>query len=443
MKITCMPPAGQNRPAASIALRVIPSLVLMAALYLCAADFGCIAFKWSSLLLGCACAALLSVECADPWAGIVGAALLASSFILFEEVRTGAVMACNALFSASEAVNSYVYVRMALPPDAAEAACCLAFGHWLAALLGVVSARIARSKAAAAPFAGALPVVVLEIYFGIVPAAAVQLMLLGCLGLLLIRNMAETLLLRDIAAAGAVLLVVGLLAAVLLPGVHAATESCSERIRDWLSMQRPGGAVKAVPEDISLNHLRQETLLTQENAAAASKDGVNAAGYERQQKLRRDISDPRPVNYAKTIVLFLLMIVLLVGPFVPFAWFDRRKRCALAAREAFDAEEPAEAIAAMFPHIVRCLTAIGVNPDSRGFAVLQGKLPDAYWDAYHQGVVLWQEAYYSSHPMNEAQRAQIKALLRQTRQLVYERADHRQRFRLQYVDALILMEELE
>ncbi|MGN0778326.1 MAG: hypothetical protein ACI4MJ_04195 [Aristaeellaceae bacterium] len=377
------------------------------------------------------------------WTSVIGVALLATGFILLDEVRTGASMACNALFSASEEVNNYAYIRIALPPDADGAACQMAFGHWLAMLMGMVAAGMACSQSAAMPLGGAWLVIALEIYFGIVPATAVQLMLLGCLGMLVIRNMAGTLLWRDITATAAVVLVIGLLVALLLPGVHAATESYSEKIRDWLSTQQPGGTTEAAPEDMSLNHLRQETLLTQENAAAASKDGMPASGYERQQKFQRDISDPRPVNYLKTMMLFLLMIVLLVGPFVPFVWFDRRKRGALAVRKAFDAQDPAEAIAAMFPHIARCLTAIGIHPDNRGFPMLEGQLPDAYWAAYHQGVVLWQEAVYSNHPMHEEQKEQVKALLKQTEQLVYERADRRQRFRLQYVDALILMEELE
>lgn len=438
-----MSSARPQSRALSLALRVIPSLLLMAALYGCAVSFGCVPFRWPVLLLGSACAVLLSMQRIPPWAGVLGAALLAIGYLLFDEVRTGAGMACNALFSASEEFNSYVYVRIALPPDADGAACQMAFGLWLAMLLDLAAAGITRSKSAAMPLAGSMLVIALEIYFGLVPAKAVQLMLLGCLGMLVIRNMAEALSWRAVAGAAPVVLVVGLLVALLLPGVHAGTESCSEKLRDWLSMQQPGGTTAVVPEDISLNHLRQETLLTQEKAAAASNDGMNASGYERQQKFQREISDPRPVDYLKIAVLFLLIVVLLVGPFVPFMWFDRRKRRAMAMRKAFEAEAPAEAIATMFPHIVRCLTAIGVQPDSRGFAVLEGQLPDAYWEAYHRGVVLWQEAAYSDHPMNEAQREQIKALLKQTQQLVYDHADRRQRFRLQYVDALILMEELE
>ena len=70
-------------------------------------------------------------------------------------------------------------------------------------------------------------------------------------------------------------------------------------------------------------------------------------------------------------------------------------------------------------------------------------LTQEYWADYRAGVLLWQEAAYSGHAMNEAQQEQMAALLHRTEQLVYGAADRRLRFRLQYIDCLILAEELE
>ena len=449
MNIQCISRAEGQRPAGQIALRIGLSLVLMAALYGCAADVGRIPFMGLPLLVGGGCAALLAGGLQGRRAALAAwvlAGLLAAGWILAPHVRTGAAVACNALFSASEEANAYVYVSLSVPAEADVQTCLAAFGCWLAALAGGIGAGIIRSRSAAAPLAGAFLVITAESYFGVVPEPIVQLALFGALGAAVIRRMTEAPGWRAIAAAAAVAVAVALLVMALWPGVHPRTEAVSERIRDWLSGQQPEGTTAARQEEASLNHLRQETLLTQERAAEGAQQET-VSGYERQQKLQRDISDPSPVDYIRILLLLLLVVVVLVGPFVPFVWLNRKRRRALARREVFDAAEPAEAIAEMFRHIVCCLTTIGVRPDSRGFGQLEGQqgpgLTAEYWLAYHQGLLLWQEAYYSDHPMTEAQRAQIKSLLQKTQQLVYELANRRQRFRLQYIDGLILAEELE
>ena len=138
---------------------------------------------------------------------------------------------------------------------------------------------------------------------------------------------------------------------------------------------------------------------------------------------------------------------MLVGPFLPFLWLNRQKRRAADARAGFASENPAEAIAAMYRHIARCLVACGIRADSRGFAAHGGQdapgLTEAFWADYRAGALLWQEAAYSDHPMTGEQREQMAALLHQTERLIYEAADWRRRFRLQYIDCLILAEELE
>ena len=423
-------------------------MLLFASLHGAALGLAGLSFRWEPWLLGVSCAALL---CGEGKARLLCRALLLAALMaglaLVQTVRVGAGMACNALFSASEAVNRYVYTPVVLPQGVDTAACGAAFGCWLALAEALAAGAVAGSGTAWRPPLAAAALVAVEAYFGVVPAAWAQLLLFGCLGAMTVARMAHGAAWTDAVAAAAGLLALGLTVGLLLPGVHPALEARSEQLRDWLSMQWPGGEAAAVPEALSLNLLRQESLLTGQAAGTLPEDAQAARGYERRQVFRRDISDPRPVDYLSIVLLLLLVVAVLVGPFLPFLWLDRQKRRAADARAGFASEDPAEAIAAMFRHVARCLVACGVRPDSRGFAALCGRealgLTEAYWADYRAGALLWQEAAYSDHPMTEAQRAQMAALLRRTERLVFEAAGRRQRFRLQYIDCLILAEELE
>lgn len=447
MTITSSAPEHRSGRAASA---LIPSLLLFVAMYGWAVRLGCVPFHGLHLLAGGACAALLPLSLRRGKTGAaIGAAMtaaLAAVFALVPTVRTGAALACNALFSASEAANRYAYVRLALPAQADPAGCGASFGCWLACAAGMIAGAAAGSRSAAAPILTAVCLAAAQGYFGVVPAAGTQLLLFFCLGGLIIRDTAFRLSWPDLAAVSALVLILGLTVAILMPGVHPGLETRSEQLRDWLSRQWPGGAAVVTSEDISLNPMRQESLLTEAQAGEAQPDQA-ARSYERQQKYRRDISDPRPVDYLRIVLMLLAVVLTLVGPFLPFLWLDRQRRRAAALRESFDAQDPAQAIDAMFRHVTRLMIACGAAPDSRGYFMLDGRggleLPAAYWAAYRQGAALWQEAVYSDHPMTGEQRAQIAALLHQTQQLVLEKARWRLRFRLQYVEGLILPEELE
>lgn len=446
MTITSSAPECPPARAASALMRIIPSMLLFAAIYGWAVRLGCIPFHGLHAALGGTCAALLPLILTRGKAGAaVEAALiaaLAAVLALVPSMRAGAALACNALFTASEAANRYAYIRFTLPPQADPAACGIAFGCWLAWAAGVVAGGAAGSRSAAVPLLAAVGLAAAQVYLGLVPSTSMQLLLFGCLGVLIIRDTACRASWPDLAAASALMLALALAVGFLMPGVHPELEARSEQLRDWLSSHWPGGASVTIFEDISTNSMRQESLLTGAAAGKTQQDQA-ARSYEHQQKYQRDISDPRPVNYLKTILMLLLVLLTLIGPFLPFLWLDRQRRRAAAMREAFDAEDPAQAIAAMFRQVTRLMIACGARPDNRGLSMPDAQLPAAYRFAYRRGITLFQEAVYSDHPMTGEQKAQMAALLRQAQQLVYERAGRRLRFRLQYVECLILPEELE
>ncbi|MGN1021472.1 MAG: hypothetical protein ACI4O7_14005 [Aristaeellaceae bacterium] len=436
-------PARQTGRLADAVMRSIPAVMLFAALYSWAAGMSLTTFRWTQLLAGAALTAAASLGGERAGAGIrlTALALLASALALVPDVRTGAGMACNALFAASEEINRYAYVRIALPAAADPASCGAAFGWWLTVTAAVAAKELAGSRSAGMPLLAAAVIAAAEVYFGVAAATGVQLLVFGCLGLLIVKRAGHRPSRLDRAAAAVLAASLALAVGLLLPGVNPALESCSERLRDWLAMPWPGGTAQVSAEDTSVNRLRQESLLT--GTAGGPQEEQTFRAYERQQQYRQDVSDPRTANLLRTVLLLALVVAVLVAPFLPFMWLDWRKRKALARRAAFGAQNPAEAIAAMFRHLTCCLTAAGVKPDPRGFALLEDPaFPAEYWTAYREGAALWQEAVYSEHPMTMAQKEQIAALLKQTQQLVYERAGRRQRFRLQYVDGLILTEDL-
>ena len=340
----------------------------------------------------------------------------------------------NRLFSASEAVNTYVYDRFSIAADASPTLALLLLGGLMAVLLLLSFLRRSRLI----PFLFALLLAFAEIWLGLTPPPLLNALFFVLLMLLVLR-------IRDPRNAGAVLLAsaaVFLFISAVFPGVNAAQEEQSELARDRLDVLEQRITGTYAEENSTAQSAREENRL-HEGADAGSKDDTrNDRGYQHLYEQEQQISRPQRVRYLKIILLTLGILALLTLPFAPFLFFNAKRKRSLARRAEFASPDCAEAIRAMFLHLTAYLDACGMGAGNCSFSRwpdrLSGHMPADYVQEYRYAASLFSEAAYSTHPMAEEQRTNMEKFLDETERILYAEAGWKQKLRLKYVECLHL-----
>ncbi len=340
----------------------------------------------------------------------------------------------NRLFSASEAVNTYVYDRFSVAADASPTLALLLLGGLMAVLLLLSFLRRGRLI----PFLFALLLAFAEIWLGLTPPPLLNALLFALLMLLALR-------VRDLRNAGAVLLasaVVFFFISAVFPGVSAAQEERSELARDQLDVLEQRITGTYAEENSTAQSAREENRLHEGADAGSEDDNRNDRGYQHLYEQEQQISRPQRVRYLKIILLALGILALLTLPFVPFLFFNAKRKQSLARRAAFASPDCAEAIRAMFLHLTAYLDACGMGAGNRSFSRwperLSGHMPADYVQEYRYAASLFSEAAYSTHPMTEEQRTNMEKFLDETERILYDEAGWKQKLRLKYVECLHL-----
>ena len=340
----------------------------------------------------------------------------------------------NRLFSASEAVNTYVYDRFSIAADASPTLALLLLGGLMAVLLLLSFLRRSRLI----PFLFALLLAFAEIWLGLTPPPLLNALFFVLLMLLVLR-------IRDPRNAGAVLLAsaaVFLFISAVFPGVNAAQEEQSELARDRLDVLEQRITGTYAEENSTAQSAREENRL-HEGADAGSKDDTrNDRGYQHLYEQEQQISRPQRVRYLKIILLTLGILALLTLPFAPFLFFNAKRKRSLARRAEFASPDCAVAIRAMFLHLTAYLDACGMGAGNCSFSRwperLSGHMPADYVQEYRYAASLFSEAAYSTHPMTEEQRTNMEKFLDETERILYAEAGWKQKLRLKYVECLHL-----
>jgi len=348
---------------------------------------------------------------------LFAALLLALLTLALSPAREGAKLLINDLFSLSESANAYVYDRLPVAAGASRLpACALAF----------LSAAVALSQSRLPALLALVALALGQAYFGLSLPAAAQLLLLFVLGLKLVpsRSAVQRLTL------GACALAVALVVCLAFPGVHAATESASERARDFLSgASLSEQADAAVPPDATQtrreNHL---SLSTGGGGAVSERD------YRLVTRAEEQISDPPWFDALKTALMLALVVLLLALPFAPFMLLGRRAGQARALREAFDDADSRRAVCTMFRHVARYWAAYFPVSEGLPFSRLPeaAAMPDDYAAAYRACADTFLKAAYSDAPITQAERDGVKILLDETERLLYDEQSALMQLKLRY-----------
>lgn len=334
----------------------------------------------------------------------------------------GAKLLLNRLFAASEARQAYAYDKFPVPGTAgvAEMRAALLPAGLLTGLFCGLSARFRLRLAPAllfALYAGAAA------FLGVSPDAGWYV--LAALALTLIFTEAPTGSFQAAALRrGAALLPLAAVCVavfLLFPGEDARLSAWDERARDVLALQTVAYADEA-REQTPETPDPAETAQTGREERAERAGLLNAFGW------------PELPPLVPVIALFALLL------FVPSIYSDRLKKRRARNRAGLDAADNGESIRAAFLYAVRWLRFGGFSSENRPYGESAGQVEALFSpelrEAYETILPLWQEAAYSEHAMDAAQREAMLEFMEQARRSARERLGARGRFLADYVEAL-------
>lgn len=342
-------------------------------------------------------------------------------------LRDGVLSLLNRLFRASEARNAYEYEMFAVADERAEMP---AFIVMTLALLAAVFLLIIHDLRIAGLIILAVPAV-LQAYFGLAAPAYVNAAVI--LAALMMQLEPQN---RHYGTAYIAILAIllAVIIGVFFPGVHAGTEELSEQVRDWLG--RAADEENALSGE-SLSEWMETRHVNEKSMDNGEKEARGTEGYRVLQVEKMQISRPDWINLLKTAMLLIGSVLLLILPFVPFIIVNMRRNRAMRQQADFDAPDGSLAVRAMFRHVVRYLSASGMQEKNVPYqAWTLPKMQEAYREQYRRAAGIWERAAYSDHPTDDDERAQVKALLNETERLLYDDADFLQRLRLRLVECL-------
>jgi hypothetical protein len=342
------------------------------------------------------------------------------------DARQSAQALCNRVFTASEAVNTYVYRRFPVPesqsvlPAAALLLCILI-------LLAAMTAFL-RSRTAALGITAAFTL--FQVWFGLAFPAWITIPVYGLSALWMLKRPASR---RSLVISGALVLIVSGTVLLLMPGVDAATETASETVRDHLTRiteQITGTSWEDPEGETETRHIHPRSLETGDRAAEAEQE------FRLETVEEEQISRPDRINWIRAILLLVLAVALVTLPFMPFLLLNARRKKAREIRETFTSENISEAVQAAFRQIIRWLEATGRGGGNRLFrewsSLLPDDLPDHYPERFARCAADYEEAVYSCHTLPEQKRREVLDLLEETEAALWNRADRKQRLYLKY-----------
>lgn len=424
--LVCRRETGQGRGRLlPSALRGLRALALYISLWGCLCSMASLgALGAAALLPGgliAAVAPLLGAERRKKF--LLPAVLILAAAVLAFTWRTaldGCGVLLNRLFAASEGAQAYLYEKLPVVSGSGEWGKCMSCALLILGLLSGLLWGFALDLPAAWPapvgflaFAGGVA------YLGISPWGAWPALYFAALVWALWPDSEVYTRTGGLLALGVVGLLCALCALVCLafPGEDAALSAWEEGARDRLALETAAYAGTETEKREEEKELTEDREFTQEEGTAGNPEGEE---------------EPWAVPVPALLVILLFALLL----FLPAVWSDALKKRRERNRGPMGAEAAAASVRAMFLYTLRWLRLGGLrreNVPMSGYAgQVEALLSPAHREAYERAVPLWQEAAYSSHPMSEAQRREMRTFMESTARAVWEKLSWRKRLLAKY-----------
>lgn len=379
----------------------LPSLITALAATAGAAFAVCSALELSGVLTAVCGAIAVVIEwiCARKRTVFVclNVAILALTAALSFAFADSFAALANRTFELSEKYQMYVYTRFPTSNSTETAAVLTVFAA-VGACMGLASVCRIRSV-----FVGIFAIFVgFAVYFGLFPTAPPTLIF--CLSVL-VATMCRG---RGGAVAAVVILITAAIGLALFPGENADMRNFTEDIRDrfgeQLILPDSGTQSDENPPDMSFLVLNPNNFGDIPDLRAETGDNFSGStlGAAQSQKIR-----------VWMVVLMTALIAAAVGFPIFRAYMGERRR-----RKAFESDDIAVAVDAMFRASLKRLAAVGLqrrNTPTVELADEVASLVDGdYRAAYVEAANLRDEALYSDHPLDESHRARMRDFMELT-----------------------------
>ena len=123
-------------------------------------------------------------------------------------------------------------------------------------------------------------------------------------------------------------------------------------------------------------------------------------------------------------IAIAVLIIAAIAAVVYLLWrrIDKKRK---ALREGIDSHDPRTAVIAMFPYSVRWLRAGGIDTDAHPFSELMpyvaGEFSQDYANRYRKMYLLWREAAYSDHRIDDASKNRMEEFMKDTSEMIKEK----------------------
>lgn len=360
------------------------------------------------------------------WGLIIVLVLCPLLILLIPEANRGARVLCNWLFTASEAVNAYKYAYFTV----SENQRILLTVFLLILFLVTLTALIILSHSRLLTLIVMAVCTLFQIYFGLSFPTWVNILLYGLMAIWMMRYPFHR---KTLLVFGLTIVFILLLTNLLFPGIDMITETASETVRDRLSelAHHAEETIFELPEgEMETRHVHNLSLITGRKEAQINQE------YRLVTEEEQMISMPHWVNWMKIILFLLLTVALVVLPFVPFLFLNVKEKKIRELRKAFSSKNTSEAVCSIFQQVIGWLEEANGGAGNRLYRnwtdALPDGLPEGYTDRFLRCAEDFEEAAYSEHILSEEMRQRALALLQETKTILWQRADWKQRFRLKY-----------
>ena len=327
---------------------------------------------------------------------IMIATLLALLVVFRKMIGGGLGQIMNSLYEASEFVQAYVYTKFPIPEAASsnpELAGRIA-AIWASCLAGAIGALPPASARRFIGLGVAAFTLIAFAYYGLIPSVLV--VVIAAIAILFIMSRGSLL------AAVPVLLAAALFFGVIMainPGESIAISRVDENIRDRLA----------------LRSAYLESNLEQQSPSEAEDLRDNEEEFE-------DEGDEFASSHKWLVPLLIILLILAALAATAYFMYKRYLKRRDANREGIDSEDIRTATIAMFRYAVRWLGASGIDVSGKSFGSLveplKRNISDQYSQYFSSMYVLWREAAYSDHEIDEEKRDSMRSFMNDTREMV-------------------------
>lgn len=381
---------------------------------------------WSLLGMWAAGACLLLALCFLPQRKRIQLAVRLSLLLLFgisvlflwDALRDGVCLLLNRLFAASELQQAYLYERLPVYAQQADRAGCL---RTAALLLGLLLAQLLTLPGCFGRALALLASCGAMAYLGVSPERGWLIALAASLLLTILPQSSARQPRQMLPIAAAFLLLAAL--CLLSPAEENVQLSAwEEHARDSLALQTAAYGEASARQDVSEEQAPQ-----------------NGSALFRQEPMQSTLNgDRQPLS--KPLRAVIVIVLLLLALFLPAVYQDRLKRRREQNRTGLSDADARRDICASFHYLLRWLRLAGLKPENVPFAHYAEQIKTLFGEEisgqYLQILPIWQEAAYSTHPMNESQRTQMHTFLQTVTSLVWKQLSRTRRLWVKYWLAL-------